>query len=207
MISFKVLKRISRRQAKKGNLSDKKTTKAVQDEEEDGVTSSTDFSSDDDCDNGTLAIADSCIHSQTPQKKSVTFTDSILVHPIESLSSISPASKSERWYTPLELRVIKGVNQVTIDFLGHMNNKTSENVAMVDVDEDLFCTVGLEFALSERRMQQHRRDRLCSIRSVVYRQQTLQESALADICKSMSNQSVARARAIAEELRAGLDLR
>ena len=205
MISFKVLKRISRRQAKKGNLSDKKTTKAVQDEEEDGVTSSTDFSSDDDCDNGTLAIADSCIHSQTPQKKSVTFTDSILVHPIESLSSISPASKSERWYTPLELRVIAGLNQVTIDFLGHMNKRSL--VPMVDMDEDLFCTVGLEFALSERRLQQRRRRDRCSILSAVHQQRTLQESTLATICESLSNHSVTRARAIAEELRAGLDLR
>ena len=78
---------------------------------------------------------------------------------------------------------------------------------MVDMDEDLFCTVGLEFALSERRLQQRRRRDRCSILSAVHQQRTLQESTLATICESLSNHSVTRARAIAEELRAGLDLR
>ena len=133
--------------------------------------------------------------------KSISFAEYDCIHPIECLSSISKEAKSERWYTATQLRAIQGLNLVTIKRLRQLGSSNSYMRDDSSVDENVFCSTGLEFQLSEHRQAQRN---LYHFKVLSMQQRLRDSNRLASICISLSRASSEQAIALAEDLRASL---
>ena len=97
--------------------------------------------------------------------------------------------------------MIQGLNQVTVDYLRLLPHRAARK------DSEAFCAAGLGYATSDTRREQRQcvRSKIVSVHREQVEQFCVEPAALAAVYQELSQESVERALAVAEELRAEND--
>ena len=148
---------------------------------------------------------------QSSSPRAVSFASAAHVHPIESIHDLDAESKSERWYSSAQLRMIQDLTQITAEYMQKLHPQINRSSSISEEEEDMdveevFCATGLGYAMSEQRREQRYMNRVRIVRQYHHQQHQFHMNTpvedLAALYQKLSRESVEQARSSAEELRA-----